>query len=92
MEEGADLQGYTPTPADHKLSSVYGDHIHNNYGTVTWTEASLMTNYGNIFGDAQSTFLPGFTAPHLDNLERNLMKLSLMNLQASKPEEILSEH
>ena len=33
MEEGADLPDYTPTPPDQKLSSIYGDHIHNNDGT-----------------------------------------------------------
>ena len=32
-EEGADLQGFFPTPADLLLDSVYGDHVHSNDGT-----------------------------------------------------------
>jgi hypothetical protein len=32
-EEGADLAGYTSTPADRLLDSVYGDHAHANAGT-----------------------------------------------------------
>ena len=32
-EAGADLQGHRLTPCDHKLRSVYGDHVHRNDGT-----------------------------------------------------------
>ena len=32
-EEGADLPGHTFTRRDHKLRTVYGDHIHRNDGT-----------------------------------------------------------
>ena len=32
-EEGADLQGFLPTPADLLLDSIYGDHVHSNDGT-----------------------------------------------------------
>ena len=32
MEEGADLDGYTTTPADDLLISIYGDHAHDNNG------------------------------------------------------------
>ena len=33
IEAGADLQGRELTPCDHKLRSVYGDHVHRNDGT-----------------------------------------------------------
>ena len=32
QEEGADLPGYTSTPADQLLDSVFGDHVHANNG------------------------------------------------------------
>ena len=32
-EAGADLQGHRLTQCDHKLRSVYGDHVHRNDGT-----------------------------------------------------------
>ena len=31
-EEGSDLPGHTLTECDHKLRTVYGDHIHRNDG------------------------------------------------------------
>lgn len=31
-EETADLPGFTPSPADEKLATVFGDHLHDNSG------------------------------------------------------------
>jgi hypothetical protein len=33
MEPGADLPGFMPSEADHRLDTVYGDHPHQNDGT-----------------------------------------------------------